>query len=176
MRIRVRGNRTYTVLAAIVVLALCQAFLKLDVPKDVFVALFAAAIGFLRAGQGKASAILPLGLPFLLLSAGCVSDAQQAKYLESHDTYAAAVEQTYDPVCFEGTNLSFSVTGATRVRFTAPLNKIDAPQAPYDAGRDMVGLAKSAAQLGVFGYLGGKAIGKINADGADAAPAAAATP
>lgn len=52
-----KGNRTFGICAVIALLALCQYFLKLSVPQEVWMSLFAIAIAALRAGlnstQGK---------------------------------------------------------------------------------------------------------------------------
>ena len=47
----IQGKRTFAVCAVIGTLAVCQYFLKLEVPKEVFLALYAAAIAALRAGK-----------------------------------------------------------------------------------------------------------------------------
>ena len=174
MGIKIKGYRTYTVLAAIAVLAFCQRFLALEIPKEVWMAMFAAALGFMRAGMPKASAVLLLALPCLLMFAGCVSDKQQARHLDSYDAYAKAKQQTYDPLCFIGTNMTLTISGVSAFKVTAPLDKLEAPPAPYDAGKDLIGLGKAVAEDTTIGYLGGKIIGKVNSVPATA-PAKTAT-
>ena len=162
MGIRIKGYRTYTVLAAIAVLAFCQRFLSLEIPKEVWMAMFAAALGFMKAGMPKASSVLLFVLPSLLMGVGCVSDKQQARHLDSYDAYVKAKLQTYDPLCVEGTNMSVTISGVSKFKVTAPLDKLEAPPTPYDAGKDLIGLGKSVAEDTTIGYLGGKIIGKVN--------------
>jgi len=168
--IKIKGLRTFMVLATIIVLAFCQYFMKLAVPESVWMVLFASALGFLRAGMPKASAVLLLVLPCLLMLTGCVSDKQQARHLDSYDAYVKAKQQTYDPLMLEGTNMTLTISGVSKFKVTAPLDKLEAPPAPYDAGKDLIGLGKAVAEDTAIGYLGGKIIGKVNS--VQAAPAA----
>jgi len=172
--VKIKGLRTFMVLATIIVLAFCQYFMKLAVPESVWMVLFATALGFLRAGMPKASAVLLFVLPCLPMLTGCVSDRQQARHLDSYDAYAKAKLQTYDPLCVEGTNMTLTILGVSRFKVTAPLDRLEAPPAPYDAGKDLIGLGKSVAEDTTIGYLGGKIIGKVSSAPA-AAPAKAAT-
>ena len=80
------GRRTYAVCITIMALALCQKFLGIPVPNEIFVALFGLAVCFLRAeGQGvppvpsaPSSPIAPISLialipllPLVALLSGC---------------------------------------------------------------------------------------------------------
>lgn len=115
-------------------------------------------------------------LAILVLASGCVSDTQWNKTHESYAKYVEKVEQTFKPICFKGTNVTFTVSGATEIAVTVPLNKIDAPPVPYDPAKDVVDAVKTVAGYGAAAYLGGKAIDKIESVKTVKTTTAAATP
>jgi hypothetical protein len=71
------GRRTYIVCIVIILLALCQKFLALPVPSEIFLALFGLAIVTLRlsvaGGTGVPPVVLLLLAPALALLTGCAN-------------------------------------------------------------------------------------------------------
>ncbi len=93
---------------------------------------------------------------------GCVSDQQWEDSMKSYDKYVGNVEQTYKPIQLVGTNMTFTVTGASSICVTAPLNKIDKPSVPYDAAKDGIKAVEKIAGFTAAAWVVGKAI-----DGSD---------
>lgn len=127
---RIKGNRTYAVVGVIVVLAMCQKFLGLQIPNEFWVALFGLAIAFLRSGFPPAAvkALVLLLLPLMLLTSGCgtVSDQQTAEAKEIALAYYSqpkvaelwTIENT-------GTNpCTFTVSGFTKFTMNTPVPPI----------------------------------------------------
>jgi hypothetical protein len=113
-----------------------------------------------RDSSGSRASAVPVIGALCLLGAGCVSDAQMAGYHQAHSAYSAGVQQTFKPLCVEGTNMTVSITGCNKFEINAPLNKIESPQAPYDPAKDALHTVEKGMELGAMGYIGNKLIGK----------------
>lgn len=127
----IKGNRTYAVVAVILVLALCQKFLSLHVPNEVWIGLFGLALAFLRAGSPAAAAkvvlVALLLLPTLLMTGcGTVSDQQTAEAKEIALAYYSQpkVAELWT-IENDGTNTcTFTVSGFTRFTMNTPVPPI----------------------------------------------------
>ena len=69
-----QGRKTYIACAAIIALALCQKYLGVQIPQEIWLALFGLVIIALRSAIGSAASLIALiALPSILLI-GCVAD------------------------------------------------------------------------------------------------------
>ncbi len=110
-----------------------------------------------------------LAAPFL---SGCMSDKQWADTRLMHQAYMQQ-QRTFESFDAEGTNMTFSISGATRIRMSAPLNPLTTiPQAP-DVLKDVISGATTIAAHGALGYVGSKAVSGLSQPSVVQAPAAA---
>jgi len=102
-----QGRKTYIVCAVILWLALCQRFLKISVPQEVWLALFGLALISLRASVGMAQIAAVLLIPAVLCS-GCVHVVAQGDWGKV-SYWSVFQDRQIGPISIQGTNVLMSV-------------------------------------------------------------------
>ena len=151
------GRRTYAVCSVIIALAGCQRFLGISVPGELWVALFGLVAITMRAAVGNASKLMLLAIaPFLLFVFGCSTVTPDninagANWAEKYYEQPNVAEVFH----IEGTNVTWSVTGATSITMSTPLpTKNVIPQNPGWIAA-LGDAAKSIAPYFLLGWMFG---------------------
>lgn len=91
---------------------------------------------------------------------GCMSDAQWKDTRIMHAQYMQQT-RTFNSFHAEGSNMTFTISGANKIEMSAPLNPLTTiPQYP-DFAKDVLDGAKTVAGYAALGYIGGKAVSRL---------------